>query len=234
MIRRYESSSYFAFPMLSKGDGRQTSANVDQIARMHHYIGVETSTTWTAANPVTNDYAISSPTRQYIWPGRGIEKPSHYASGDVVAQDDHISAFNFQFQNSAENPVPKRTFGSGLVPAIDTKGSIGVNVFKDKNEMQIFGSVSGDNFPDAEGFFYDAKGNGVSLGDYQHAWYGSPMWSLQGEGNDQLLKFDITVKINKDGTFKSAYFMKDGKQVDLKIYNQKETNFDSKKIPASN
>ncbi|HRN56210.1 MAG TPA: hypothetical protein PLL71_07145 [Agriterribacter sp.] len=145
--------------------------------------------------------------------------------------DDHVSALNFQFQNSAENPVPKRAVGKGLVPAIDTKGNIGVNVFKDKNEMQIFGSVRGDNFPDAEGFFYDAKGNGISLGDYQHAWYGSPMWSLQGEGNDQLLKFDITVKMNKDGTFKSASFMKDGKQVNLKIYNQKETNFDANNIP---
>lgn len=51
------------------------------------------------------------------------------------------------------------------------------------------------------------------------------MKDLLGEGNDNLLNFDINVKVDKDGNFQSASYMKDGKSVPLKVYSQKETNF---------
>ena len=59
--------------------------------------------------------------------------------------------------------------------------------------------------------------------------YGSPMKDLWGEGGDNLLNFDITVKVDKNGSFQSASFMKDGKATPLKVYSQKETNFKAPK-----
>ncbi|MCG9880793.1 MAG: hypothetical protein MH472_09370 [Bacteroidia bacterium] len=230
MIRRYESSGYFGTPFLSKGDNRQTSANVNSSARIHHYIGIETNTP-KFNNPVFYNYAKSSNSQQYLpWPGSGVAKPTSSASGDVLTNNDRVFAGNFEFKNSGMEPIASK-FCESCTPAIDTKGFIGVNEFKDKGELQIFGSVNGDNFPDAEGFIYDKSGNGISLGDYQHSMFGSPMKDLWGEGNDKLLNFDISVKVDKDGNFQSASFMKDGKSVPLKVYNQKETNFDSSNLP---
>jgi RHS repeat-associated protein len=224
MIRRYESSGMFGTPFISKGDDRQTSANVKSTARIHHLIGIETNTP-KGSNPVFHNRARSSESTQYTpWYGVATGNPSSSASGNVLYNNDRISASNFNFSNSGKEPIASK-FCESCTPAIDTKGIIGVNEFKDKGEVQIFGSVNGDNFPDAEGFIYDASGNGISLGDYQHSMYGSPMKDLWGEGSDKLLNFDITVKVDKDGNFQSASFMKDGKATPLKVYSQKETNF---------
>jgi hypothetical protein len=224
MIRRYESSKYFGTPFISKGDARQTSIDVTKSARIHHLIGVETNTP-VAGNPVFYNNARSSESRQYTpWPGRGTEVPTSSAYGDVLTNNDRTSTLNFNYKSAGQEPIAKK-FCESCTPAIDTKGIIGVNEFKKKGELQIFGSINGDNFPDAEGFIYDASGNGISLGDFQHSKYGSPMKDLQGEGYSPLINFDITVKIDKKGNFKSASYMKDSKAVPLKVYSQKETNF---------
>jgi len=224
MVRRYESSGYFGTPFISKGDNRQTSANVLKSARIHHLIGVETNSP-KGSNPVFYDNARSSESTQYMpWFGKGTATPNFSASGKVLYNNEGISASYFNFSNSGKEPIASK-FCESCTPAIDTKGFIGVNEFKDKVEVQIFGSVNGDNFPDAEGFIYDASGNGISLGDYQHSMYGSPMKDLWGVGNEYLLKFDITVKVDKKGNFQSASFLKDGKATPLKVYSQKETNF---------
>jgi hypothetical protein len=47
----------------------------------------------------------------------------------------------------------------------------------------------------------------------------------------KLGNFDITVKVDKSGNFQSASFMKDGKATPLKVYSQKETNFDPNNPP---
>jgi hypothetical protein len=230
MIRRYESSGMFGTPFISKGDNRQTSANVNSTARIHHLIGVETNTS-KYNNPVIYNDAFSSQSTQYTpWYGKATGSPNFSASGDVLTNNSRISALNFNFSNSGKEPIASK-FCESCTPAIDTKGNIGVNEFKDKGEVQIFGAVNGDNFPDAEGFIYDGSGNGISLGDYQHSMYGSPMKDLWGEGSDKLLNFDITVKVDKSGNFQSASFMKDGKATPLKVYSQKETNFDPNNPP---
>ncbi len=228
MIRRYESSKYFGTPFISKGDARQTSIYVTKSARVHHLIGVETNSP-VGSNPVFLNNATSSESRQYTpWSGRGTETPSSSALGDVLTNNNRTSTLNFGYKSSAYEPIAKK-FCEACTLAIDTKGSIGVNEIKGKNELQIFGSINGDNFPDAEGFIYDASGNGISLGDFQHSKYGSPMKDLQGEGNSPLINFDITVKTDKKGNFKSASYMQDGKAVPLKVYSQKETNFTAPK-----
>jgi hypothetical protein len=230
MIKRYESGAIFGTPIISKGDNRQTSANANSSARVHHLIGIETNTAKNNDPVIYND-AFSSKSVQYPpWYGTGKETPKFSASGDVLTNNSGISALNFSFKNSGQEPIAKSLCES-CTPAIDTKGIIGVNEFKDKGEVQIFGSINGDDFPDAEGFIYDGSGNGISLGDFQHSMFGSPVKDLPGEGNSTLINFDITVKVDKSGNFKSASFMKEGKSVSLKIYNQKETNFDPSNPP---
>ena len=132
----------------------------------------------------------------------------------------------FGFKDAGKQAVAKKIFGS-LVPAIDTKGFVGISIDKNKDEVKIHGNVSGDDFPDAEAFLYDAAGHGINLGDFKHSVFGSPIKDLPGEGNSMLINFNITIKLDKNGNFISASAIKDGKSTKLKIYDKKETNFDS-------
>jgi RHS repeat-associated protein len=220
-VRRFEHSSLFGFPFLSKGDDRQASMNINKSARCHQYVTIETNTD-VGKDPITINQAFSSPTRQYtLWPGKGTEIPSSEATG--TTKDFYGSKFfNINLYNSGTQPVAKR-FCAACTPAIDTKGYI--NVVQDKNSLAVSGFVYGDDFPDGEAMIYDHSGQGISLGTYYHGISGTPMKDLWGVGNDIIIKFDIKISTDKDGNFVSAQRLVGNKYENVKIYSPKQTNF---------
>jgi hypothetical protein len=112
---------------------------------------------------------------------------------------------------------------------VTTEGSI-----KKDHILSISGTISGDNFPNQESMVYDAKGNGLWLGNFETSGdrqYGPVKNLLFEDEGDVNINIGIRVKVNKDGEFQGVMQKgKDGKESMISIgdWNKKFKSDDNK------
>ena len=126
--------------------------------------------------------------------GKHISK----VTGSVSVQTATLERVRFTAITAGANP-----FFLGIAPDIDTYVDIDA-VFR-KSVIEINGVVRGDDFPNAEVFVLDKKGNAALM--FAFATDGGqttgPMTRLAGDHSGQLLgPFRSSIPINAAGTFR--------------------------------
>jgi hypothetical protein len=136
------------------------------------------------------------PIAPFINPKIDIAKPEYNANADNKG--------NYNFNASAAEPImSKIPVVGGLTPDIDIKGAM--NIVEKGGILNIKGQIKGDGFPDAETFIKDKSGQSIMLGTYNHSSTGSPVWSLLGDGNQQMIDVNVQIKLDKKGDFSKAW-----------------------------
>jgi RHS repeat-associated protein len=199
MVRSYEHSNIFAFPLSSLGDGRGPSTSSSATARIHYQMNLETN-----GNKLENYRAWSSPTIQLANPASpasgplvGVANPTYNGNADGKG--------NYSFDAAAPNPITSSIplIGKAVTPDIDIKGNM--NITEKNGTLNVSGQISGDGFPDAEAFIKDNSGQSLMLGTYNHGKMASPMWSLAGDGDKKMINVNIKVQLDKEGNFRKAW-----------------------------
>ena len=88
-------------------------------------------------------------------------------------------------------------------------------------DMNITGTVTGDQFPAAEAFIRDTSGNSVMLGVFAPTASSGPVTSLPGNGTLPMIDVNVTVRIN-NGVFQGV--VENGNVISLDEYNRRFTN----------
>jgi RHS repeat-associated protein len=90
--------------------------------------------------------------------------------------------------------------------------------------MTVTGSVTGDQFPAAEAFIQDKKGNSVMLGVFAPKVGDSPVTKLPGDHKLPMINANVTIVV-KSGIFQGI--LENGKVVSLADYNKRFTGQDA-------
>jgi hypothetical protein len=202
-VRSYESSGVFGYPLTSIGDSRTASTSESVSARIHFKMHIDTD-----GNKLEKYDAFSSPSVQLYFPVAPFFNPKVGVSApEAIAGSDLRGMYDFK-ASAAEPIMAKLPVVGKLTPNIDIKGIM--NITEKDGILNIKGQIRGDGFPDAETFIKDNSGQGVMLGTYNHGPMGSPMWSLPGDGNQQMIDVNVQIELTKDGNFSKAWSV-DGK-----------------------
>ena len=224
VFRSFHTATQFGFPFTAVGDNRASSANHSATARIHHWVGFETSN-----NSVTGVYTFSSSSLQLnypFWPfsytRRGTETPysETWSTGN-----------GFSFNYSGQEPIMKELplIGKTLTPAIDMGGNLNVSettlpcigCAEGENgliQVSITGQIQGDHFPDAEAFIMDPTGQTIMLGQSAHLTLGGPALNLPGNKNAPMMSINAQIIVDQNGKFINAYTTDpDGNRINLNI-----------------
>jgi|GEM_PF-1671135 len=210
-VRSYESSGVFGIPLTSLGDNRVATTASGASARIHFKMDIETD-----GNKLMKYDAFSSPTVQLHYPIAPFLNPQvDRSTPEFSANGDGQGGYSFN-ASAAEPIMSKLPIVGILTPDIDIKGGISATV-KD-NVLSIQGQIRGDGFPDAETFVKDNSGQSLMLGTYNHGDLGSPIWSLPGDGNQEMINLNIQVELDDNGNFDNAWSVDgDGNKTQLEI-----------------
>ena len=109
---------------------------------------------------------------------------------------------------------------------IDVHSDLSIDVADGENGNQILsivGSVSGDQFPNAEGFVTDADGNSIFLNTFQTDSDGNkgPFFTLMGNKNQPMFNVNISIQVNQDGIFQGV--LQDGNLINIEEWNSQFT-----------
>jgi len=108
---------------------------------------------------------------------------------------------------------------------IDLFVNVPFSVRSTRNGYQINiegGTVTGDQFPAAEAFMRDSKGNGVFLGTFSIPEGNSPFNSLPGNNRRPMMTIEnFSVNTNRDGIFQSVRYS--GRTYSLDQWNRRFT-----------
>ena len=56
------------------------------------------------------------------------------------------------------------------------------------------------------------------LGTYNHGSMANPLWSLPGDGNSQMIDFNVQIELDKEGNFSKAWSVdSEGKKTSIPI-----------------
>ncbi len=167
----------------------------------------------------------------------GGQSRSHTIDGSK----DKISRTIVEDDNSRGNKIDVHSAGrnEAQVGAFDidqfTKLTVNIdgNVKKDHN-LNISGTISGDDFPNQESMVYDSKGNGVWLGSFETSGDRQlgPVLDLPYENEENVnININVKIKVNKDGVFQGVVQTgKDGKEKLISIDDwNKQFKTDEKK-----
>ena len=93
---------------------------------------------------------------------------------------------------------------------IDLHSNLDISVTDGENGNQILsivGTVSGDQFPNAEGFVTDTDGNSIFLGIFatESGPIKGPIITLAGDKNASMFDVNISIQVNQDGIFQGVW-----------------------------
>ncbi len=89
------------------------------------------------------------------------------------------------------------------------------------DDMTIAGTVTGDQFPAAEAFVRDSRGNSVMLGVFAPVSSSGPVGSLPLNGTSPMINVNVTVRVN-NGVFQGV--VENGNVISLDEYNRRFTS----------
>ena len=200
-IRSFVTNSSFAGGFKGRGSGFST--NIGASSKIHQYITYETNGGYIA------DQGFKT-TMSAWYPGIAVGAatpnafPLGLSMGTVSPEGSATGTANgFSGYMSAGNAVTERWLWGGLgsiQPAIDIRYDVQFSE-NDDGLLSLSLQAEGDGFPDAEAFVTDRKGNEVFVGGYSKNWYGSPYWSIGGEGDSQMLNSRFQIMTNGKGVF---------------------------------
>ncbi|SIT17313.1 hypothetical protein [Belliella pelovolcani] len=110
---------------------------------------------------------------------------------------------------------------------IDVHTNLNINVADAENGNQILsivGQISGDQFPNAEGFVTDNDKNSIFLGAFQSKAGPNkgPFVTLMGDKKKPMFDVNISIMVNQDGIFQGV--MENGKLIGIDDWNKRFTN----------
>ena len=120
-------------------------------------------------------------------------------------------------------------FDGGPTWNIDVHSNLVIDVVdgEDGNQvLSIVGSVSGDQFPNSEGFVTDAEGNSIFLNTFQteSGPDNGPFFTLRGDKNQPMFDVNIYIQVNQDGIFQGV--LQDGNLISIDDWNSQFTGND--------
>lgn len=196
-VRSFESSARFARPFTSQGDARTFSTEVGRKITARIHLQIDVTFDFARGKIYFSTTARSSETHQYNFPAypftyerRGTAVPTHHTAM-LPGRAGQTYSFNVQAAEPIMAGIP---IVGQITPNISLNGFFNVSCIN--NQLFINGAVFGDGFPDAECFVVDVRGKAVMLGTYKHSSLGSPLWSLPGDGNMQMMEIGAIVKLD--------------------------------------
>ncbi|RZK24381.1 MAG: hypothetical protein EOO56_01575 [Hymenobacter sp.] len=207
-VRSFETSSWFARPFTSQGDGRGFSTKLGRAttARIHLKIQVELNPGWGKICLQTKSWF--SATHQYnfpVYPFRfeqgGVAHPVHQTG---IRSGTSGNTYWFRVQ-AAEPVIARLPVVGSMTPSISLHGSFSVRYANDT--LFVYGQGLGDGFPDAEYFVVAARGKAVLLSTYKHPATASPLWDLPGERQVPLLEISASIDLACNRQFVWEWFL---------------------------
>ncbi|MEM8940335.1 MAG: RHS repeat-associated core domain-containing protein [Bacteroidota bacterium] len=216
-IRSFVTNSSFAGGFKGRGSGFST--DVGALSKIHQYVTYETNGGYIA------DQGFKS-TMSAWYPGVAgafsipFRFPLNLAIGKVNPSGSAIANGNgFSGLMRAGNAVTEKWLWGGMgaiQPEIDMRYSVQLNE-SDDGLLSLSLQAEGDGFPDAEAFVIDKKGNQIFVGGYSKNSYGSPFWSLGGEGDTQMMNSNFQIMTNGKGIFTGVKY--DGQEYSIEEWN---------------
>lgn len=220
-VRAFAPFKEFGLGNIAKGDDRGFSTDLGATYRISSRTEITADGSQNMKYNLATTYVDPPSTSTtdigiYSW---SKESPSHLSDGDVQSGDglsqptDSLTAHNYG-NNSA---LP----GS---PDIDLRSNFNWSYKEQKDgsvNLTVSGTVTGDQFPAAEAFIRDSKGNGVFLGVFATPPGSGPETSLPGNNRLPMINANVTVQV-KNGVFTGV--LENGKLVSLDEYNKRFTS----------
>ncbi|MEP5611545.1 MAG: hypothetical protein ABJP45_04815, partial [Cyclobacteriaceae bacterium] len=193
-IRSFVKQKSFAGGFKGRGSGYST--NVGASSKIHQWVTYETNGNYIADQGFKTNVSMWGPglTRVPTNLAVGVVDPSGSASATAAG-----FAGNFSGANAVTAKWGWGALGA-IQPNIDVRYNVAFNE-SDDGLLSLSFQAEGDGFPDLEAFVTDRKGNQVFTGGYSKNSYGSPYWSLAGEGNSQMLNSNFQIITNGKGVF---------------------------------
>jgi RHS repeat-associated protein len=199
-----------------RGDNRGFTTSPNVTSRINHQVTVDTQTKEYSAS------TASSPTKVYfggtelknhpspMFNGAGVEKTAKPDVTDLSVTSDN-KAINISSGYHASDPLAPGA------PDIDFNNSFSILPDYANGFVTVSGTTSGDQYPAAESFVTDERGNSVFIGVAPAE---GNILDSYGTGNKTLVNATVKIATDAKGNFTGVYGS-DGKVISLQDHNKK-------------
>lgn len=217
-VRAFAPFAWFGPGRIAKGDNRGFSTDPDATYRISSRTQITADGSQNMKYNLATTY-VDPPTTSttdigiYSWSKDSPSNLTDQIDGRLNQPTDSMSAHNY----GNDRAIP----GSS---DIDLVSNFNWNYKEQKDgsvNLTITGTVTGDQFPAAEAFVRDSKGNGVFLGVFATPPGSGPVTSLPGNNRLPMINANVTVQV-RNGVFTGV--IENGKVVSLDDYNKRFTN----------
>ncbi|MEM6816999.1 MAG: RHS repeat-associated core domain-containing protein, partial [Bacteroidota bacterium] len=214
-IRSFAPFENFGFGIW-KGDNRGFSNSLDASSRIRQVSSYETTTrsgrTRAYGNLSSSIYGAFAYSEAYVNGGQSASIENGNINTHLYGNNDAL------FIRTDGTPID-----GGPSWDIDVHSDLSIDVADGENGNQILsivGSVSGDQFPNAEGFVNDADGNSIFLGAFvtESGSNNGPFVTLMGDKNKQMFNVNISIQVNQEGIFQGV--MQGDKLISIDEWNK--------------
>jgi hypothetical protein len=204
------------------GDNRSFSNSLSASSRIRQVSSYETTTrsglTTAYGNISASKYGAFAYSEAYVNGGRTAPIENGSINTHLYGNNDAV------LPSTMPGLLPP---DGGPTWDIDVHSNLDINVTDGENCNQILsivGSISGDQFPNAEGFVNDADGNSIFLGTFttKSGPDIGPFWTLKGDKNKPMFNVNISIQVNQDGIFQGV--LQDGNLIGINDWNKQFSN----------
>jgi RHS repeat-associated protein len=217
-LRSFAPFNWFGGGFKGDGENRRFSVDPNAKSKLNAMVRVETDNNSIIS---TRGGATISKGGFGLWSARSPTEVQATMSGNTLAMSS-------QAGNHAAIPFFDTKIGTWTNEDIDNNAKLHFAIFngeKGNQILRISGEITGDHFPAGEAFATDAKGNSVFLGasdagPWSHNSTFAPYFGLAGHGDQVMSVVNVSINVNKDGTFNSVVGS-DGKTISISDWNKK-------------
>jgi hypothetical protein len=152
----------------------------------------------TVLAPSREGYALDEAPRGYSDSSSHPVLGSGRAYPEVSGRVRQISEDTTELTLDYEGSMP--LLPAAVTPDIDVHARFRIRETSD-NQLHVRAQVRGDAFPNAEAIIRDHRGQRIILGVHSIDVRQSPVTDLPGDGNEPMIKADLTVERADDGRF---------------------------------
>ncbi|HVZ40827.1 MAG TPA: hypothetical protein VHI13_16225, partial [Candidatus Kapabacteria bacterium] len=171
------------------GDNRGFSSAYRASSRVNQYLTLET------ADGSVEGRTYSDPSHHPLLGTRTSIPECGWSNPALTSLEaDGRVSFDFNSWYAASMPlIPS--------PDIDVQTSMSVVEDHDAHLLSIKGTITGDQYPNAEALISDPKGQTVFLGAFTRPDNSSPLRKLPGRGTLPMMSVNLQLMLDKDGNF---------------------------------